>query len=165
MKKINQEKFQAGKNKFLFGSFAAIITNLGIIAGLFSSGNAKGNIIGSMLVIAIADNISDTLGIHIYQEAEGLTQAQVWLSSLTNFASRFSVSMIFVLLIALLPLNLAAVVCLIFGLVVISLISYFIAVFKKRNPWVAIFEHLVVAAVVIVVSRILGNLITGYFYR
>lgn len=72
MKQINQEKFQSRKNKFLFGSAAAIITNLGIIAGLFSSHNARGNIIGSILVIAIADNISDTLGIHIYQEAEGL---------------------------------------------------------------------------------------------
>jgi vacuolar iron transporter family protein len=165
MKQINKEKFQSGKNKFLFGSSAAIITNLGIIAGLLSSHNAQGNIIGSMLVIAIADNISDTLGIHIYQEAEGLKVKEVWLSSLTNFASRFFVSSIFVLLVATLPLKIAAISCLVFSFVVISLISYFIAIFKKRNPFVSIFEHLAVASAVIVISKFLGDFIIGHFYR
>lgn len=166
MKQINKETFQAGKNKFLFGSSAAIITNLGIIAGLFSSSNAQGNIIiGSMLVIAIADNISDTLGIHIYQEAEGLKAKEVWLSSLTNFASRFFVSAIFVLLVATLPLKIAAISCLVFSFVVISLISYFIAIFKKRNPFVSVFEHLAVASAVIVISKLLGDFILGQFYR
>jgi hypothetical protein len=64
MKQINQEIFRSRKNKFLFGRTAAIITNLGLVVGLFSSLNAKVNIIGSILIIAIADNISDTLGIH-----------------------------------------------------------------------------------------------------
>jgi hypothetical protein len=82
MKQINQEKFRSGKNKFLFGSTAAIITNMGLVVGLFSSLNAKATIIGSILIIAVADNISDTLGIHIYQEAEGLSAKEVWLSSL-----------------------------------------------------------------------------------
>jgi len=165
MKQINKEAFQSGKNKFLFGSSAAIITNLGIIAGLFSSHNAQGNIIGSMLVIAIADNISDTLGIHIYQEAEGLKAKEVWFSSLTNFASRFFVSSIFVLFVAILPLKVAAISCLVFSFVVISLISYFIAIFKKRNPFVSVFEHLVVASAVIVISKLLGDFIIGHFYR
>jgi VIT1/CCC1 family predicted Fe2+/Mn2+ transporter len=165
MKQINQEKFQSRKNKFLFGSAAAIITNLGIIAGLFSSHNARGNIIGSILVIAVADNISDTLGIHIYQEAEGLKAKEVWLSSFTNFISRFVVSMIFVIIIIAFPLKLAVVSCLILGLCIISLISYFIAVYKGSNPYIAVLEHLAVAAIVIISSRTLGNFIINQFYR
>ena len=165
MKQLNKEAFQSSKNKFLFGSSAAIITNLGIIAGLLSSHNAKGNIIGSMLVIAIADNISDTLGIHIYQEAEGLRASEVWLSSLTNFLSRFLVSGIFVLLVAILPLKIAAIACLTFSFVVISLISYFIAIYKKRNPFISVFEHLIVAGAVIVISKVLGDFILSHFYR
>jgi vacuolar iron transporter family protein len=164
VKQINQEKFQSRKNKFLFGSAAAIITNLGIIAGLFSSHNARGNIIGSILVIAIADNISDTLGIHIYQEAEGLKAKEVWLSSFTNFISRFVVSMIFVLTIMVLPLKVAVVSCLILGLLIISLISYFIAVYKGTNPYIAVLEHLAVAVIVIISSRTLGNFIINQFY-
>jgi len=95
MKLISDKKFQSNKNNYLFGSSSAIITNLGLIAGLYSTNNAKLNILGSILLIAIADNISDTLGIHIYQEAEGLKAKKVWFSSFTNFSSRLIVSSFF----------------------------------------------------------------------
>ena len=64
-----EKRFQSQKNKFLFGSTSAIITNLALVVGLEASINAKLNIVASILVIAIADNISDTLGIHIYRRS------------------------------------------------------------------------------------------------
>ncbi len=163
MKQISPEKFLSRKNKFLFGSTAAIITNMGLIVGLFSSPNARVNIIGSILIIAIADNISDTLGIHIYQEAEGLKAKEVWLSSFTNFISRFIVSLLFILLILALPLKTAVVCCLILGLLIISFTSYFIAVHKGKNPYLSVFEHIGVAVIVVILSRVLGNFIISQF--
>ena len=62
-----EEGFISRKNKYLFGSTSAIITELALIVGLSNSVNARSNMIAGILVIAIADNISDTLGIHIYQ--------------------------------------------------------------------------------------------------
>ena len=164
MKQINQEKFRSGKNKFLFGSTAAIITNMGLVVGLFSSPNAKANIIGSILIIAVADNISDTLGIHIYQEAEGLSAKEVWLSSFTNFISRFIVSLIFILLILALPIKTSVVCCLILGFFIISFTSYFIAVHKGKNPYLAVREHILVAVIVIILSKALGNFVISQFY-
>jgi hypothetical protein len=55
--------------RFSFGATSAIITNLGLIVGFDSLSNPKSSIIRSMLVIGIADNISDTLGMHVYQES------------------------------------------------------------------------------------------------
>jgi VIT1/CCC1 family predicted Fe2+/Mn2+ transporter len=163
MKQISQEKFRSRKNKFLFGSTAAIITNLGLAVGLFSSPNARVNILGSILIIAVADNISDTLGIHIYQEAEGLRTREVWLFSFTNFISRFIVSSLFIILVLVLPLKTAVVCCLILGLLIISFFSYVIAVYKGTNPYFAVLEHLGVAVTVIILSRVLGNIIIRQF--
>jgi len=56
--------------KFSFGATSAIVTCLAFIIGLSKSGNPQLSIVGSLLVIAITDNISDTLGIHIYQESD-----------------------------------------------------------------------------------------------
>jgi vacuolar iron transporter family protein len=164
MKLISSKKFQAHKNNYLFGSSSAIITNLGLITGLYSTNNAKLNILGSILLIAIADNISDTLGIHIYQEAEGLEAKKVWFSSFTNFSSRLIVSSFFALLIILLPLQLALIYSMILGLLLISIISYFIAIHKKNNPYIAILEHIGIALLVVVLSRILGNCIINKFH-
>ena len=164
MRLFSSKKFQSHKNNYLFGSSSAIITNLGLIAGLYSTSNAKLNILGSILLIAIADNISDTLGIHIYQEAEGLKAKEVWFSSFTNFSSRLIVSSFFALLIIFLPLQSALIYSMILGLMLISIISYFIAIHKKNNPYIAIIEHIGIALLVIVLSRILGNYIVNKFH-
>ncbi|MFA6255102.1 MAG: hypothetical protein WC675_03670 [Patescibacteria group bacterium] len=157
------KKFQFWKNKFFFGSTSAIITNLALIAGLDSSLNAKINIIASILMIAIADNISDSLGIHIYQEAEGLNKKEVWTSSLSNFLARFFLSIIFIIIVILLPLNIAVIGSIIFGLSIIAIISYEISIHKGENPYKATANHLIIAAVVIFISSYLGDWISQRF--
>jgi hypothetical protein len=56
-------------NKFSIGATTAITTSMALIAGLTQGGNVKTGIITGLLIIAIADNISDSLGIHIYKES------------------------------------------------------------------------------------------------
>jgi VIT1/CCC1 family predicted Fe2+/Mn2+ transporter len=149
--------FSSRKNKYLFGSTSAIITDLALIVGLANSVNAKTNIIAGLLVIAIADNISDSLSIHIYQEAEGLTKKEVWVSSLTNFLIRLLVSAVFIVMVALLPLRLAIMCSIIFGLLLIMIFSYDIARYRNINPGPAVIEHLLIAVAVIVASGFLSN--------
>ena len=62
-------KLPKDPSKFSFGATSSTVTSLGIIFGLLTSGNPKASIIGSLLVIAVADNIADSLGIHIYRES------------------------------------------------------------------------------------------------
>lgn len=62
-------KLPQDPNKFSFGATSSTITSLGIIFGLLTSGNPKASVIGSLLVVAVADNIADSLGIHIYRES------------------------------------------------------------------------------------------------
>ena len=61
-------------SKFSFGATSSTVTSLGIIFGLLSSGNPQASVIGSLLVIAVADNIADSLGIHIYRESTSNTK-------------------------------------------------------------------------------------------
>lgn len=151
------------QTRFSFGSSAALITNLGLITGLDSTTNAKFSIITSILVIAIADNISDSFGIHVYQESEHLNRREVWLSTSTNFLARLFVSLVFVLLIALLPIGPAVVCSLIFGLLLLTLISYIIAKDEKVSPLLSILEHLGIALVVILLSEFVGKWVLGLF--
>ncbi|HEY4699475.1 MAG TPA: hypothetical protein VIH27_03785 [Nitrososphaerales archaeon] len=62
-------KLPKDPSKFSFGATSSTVTSLGIIFGLISTGNPKASIIGSLLVVAIADNIADSLGIHINRES------------------------------------------------------------------------------------------------
>jgi VIT1/CCC1 family predicted Fe2+/Mn2+ transporter len=162
MTRSESEKFPLQERRFIFGATTAVITNMGLVTGLFFSPNAKMNIIGSILVIALADNISDSLGIHIFQEAEKLKIKEVWLSTLTNFFTRFLVSMFFVLAIAFMPIQQAVICLIILGMGLLAVISYFVARSQNRNPAVAIVEHIGIAILVILASHWVGEWILGH---
>jgi len=154
-----KNKCQFYQTKFSFGATSAIITNLGLIVGLRTGEHAKIGIIGTMLAIALADNISDSVGIHVFQESECLETHEIWVSTFTNFMTRILVSFSFIFLILVLPLNMAVVSALIWGLLLLAVLSHVIAKNKGINPYAAILEHISIAVLVIVASNFLGKII------
>jgi VIT1/CCC1 family predicted Fe2+/Mn2+ transporter len=151
------------QTRFSFGATSAIITNLGIITGLDTLTHPKLSIIGALLVIALADNMSDSFGIHIYQESEHIGKKEVWLSTLTNFLTRLFVSSTFIILIIVLPIRLAAACSVIWGLFVLTFMTYTIAKQQKINPFSAIFVHLTIAVIVVVASNFIGAFVITRF--
>jgi VIT1/CCC1 family predicted Fe2+/Mn2+ transporter len=151
------------QTRFSFGATSAIITNLGIITGLDTLTHPKLSIIGALLVIALADNLSDSFGIHIYQESEHIGKKEVWLSTLTNFLTRLFVSSTFIIMIIVLPIRLAVVCSVVWGLLVLTVMTYTIAKQQKINPFSAIFVHLTIAVIVVVASNFIGAFVITRF--
>jgi len=148
---------------YVFGGTSAIITSLALIIGLNASANSQVAIIGSLLVIALADNISDSLGIHIYQESQGVKAKKVWLGTAANFFTRLLVSAGFIAIVTIFPPGLATYVAIIYGLTTLAVFSYFIAASRKRNPLFSVLEHLLIAVIVVIVSKLVGNFIVTAF--
>jgi len=62
-----------------FGLTSGVITTLGIIVGLYTGTHSKLAVLAGMIVLALADALSDAMGIHISEEAEGEhTAKEVW---------------------------------------------------------------------------------------
>jgi len=159
-----QEKCRLKQTKFSFGATSAIITNLALITGLRTAEYAKLSIISGMLVIALADNISDSLGIHIYQESECLKAKEVWLSTFTNFFARLLVSFSFIFLVFFLPIKLAVICAILWGLLLLTMMSYTIAKKREVNPYLAMLEHVGIAILVIIVANSAGQLLISKFH-
>jgi VIT1/CCC1 family predicted Fe2+/Mn2+ transporter len=153
----------ADLRNYIFGSSAAIITDTSLIVGLGSAHAGKGPILAGLLTIAVADNISDSLGIHMYKESEGYGQRLSLRSTLLNFLSRLATSFTFIAIVVALPLSQAVYVGLIWGLVLIGVISYLVSRSNGNNPVREVAIHIVTAAVVVVLSRFLGREITKLF--
>lgn len=151
-------------NKYSFGATSAISTSLAIIAGLDAFPNAKIGMIGALLVIGLADNISDSLGIHIYQESCSVTpKTNSATHTVTNFLTRLALTLVFIGIVYFVPVTYAAAVAAIFGLLVLSAMSYFIALNQGVNPFKAIAQHLSVTIVVLFVSHFIGVFIKALF--
>jgi len=145
-----------------FGSSSAVITSLAIVIGLSGTVNAKINIITALLIIAIADNVSDSFGIHVYQESECGKPNEVRRITFDNFIARFLITMVFVLFVFFISLNYAIVLSIIVGLSIIIILSYSIAKKQKINPYKEIFKHLALAILVMFIGLILRDLLLGF---
>ena len=156
-------KLPKDPSKFSFGATSSTVTSLGIIFGLLTSGNPQASVIGSLLVIAVADNIADSLGIHIYRESTRTQKENTRMFTISNFITRFGITLTFVALFAFLPINYAAVACTIIGMSILVFLSYLIGVRTKTSTLREMLIHLGIAIPVIIISHFLGQLIFSIF--
>jgi len=146
-----------------FGLTSGIITTLGLIVGLHSSTHSTIVVIGGILVIAIADAMSDALGIHMSEEAEKVhAQKEIWEATIATFLSKFLFALIFVIPIILFDLNTAIIISIIWGLSLITIFSYYLAKNNKTNPWAVIGEHLLITIFVIILTHYIGDYIANF---
>lgn len=143
---------------YAFGVTAAVLTSMALIVGLGSGDSGKNAIIAGLLIIGVADNLSDTLGIHIFEESDARETKALGIS-VSNYVTRLFAVFTFVALVVLLPLDVARVVSLVWGAALLSVLTYFIARARSARPAPQIALHLMVAAVVVAMSQVIGMLI------
>jgi VIT1/CCC1 family predicted Fe2+/Mn2+ transporter len=150
-------------SRFSFGITSAIVTSLALMLGLDQTRDPKTSIIGALLLIAIADNVADSLGIHIYRESVPGAESNPRINTISNFAVRLGVMMLFVGAVYALPLTYAIVISVAAGLVLLTILSYYIALNQKTSVAMSIVHHLGIAIVVILLSHFLGQFIGDMF--
>ncbi len=147
-----------------FGITSGIITTLGMMVGLQSGTHSKLVVIGGVLMIAIADAFSDALGIHVSEESEGKhTAKEIWQSTIATFLSKFLFALTFLIAILLLDLTIAVWVNIIWGLSVLTILTFIIARQQKENGLHAVVEHLLTAILVIISTHYIGDFISTRF--
>ena len=148
-------------SRYSFGATSAILTSLAIIVGLGGAANPKMSIVAALMVLAVADNISDSLGIHVYRESQFKDHRGNRIHTVSNYLARLLITRIFVLLVWFLPMQAALISSLVIGMLLLCILSYFIAIYHNSSPLWEIAEHLGIAVIVLVASSFLGQLIRG----
>jgi len=144
---------------FSIGTTAAIVTSMGLIAGLAQGSYTKTGLVTSLLVFAIADNISDSLSLHIYKESEGTSSRETSIFTYGNYIARLFLSTTFILIVLLFSSYLAFIISFLWGSILLAILSYFIAKKKGTSPPLEIIWHFTIALMVVLGSRFLGNLL------
>lgn len=154
----------SAKTGFSFGITSAIITTLGLMVGLYAGTNSRLAVIGGILIIAIADAFSDSLGIHMSEESENVhTGKEIWTSTGSTFLTKFAFTMTFAVPVLFLDLGTAILVSVAWGLFLLSALSIMLARKQKKSALKTLGEHLLIAAAVIIITNYLGIWISGVF--
>ena len=85
--------------KVSFGGPVAIVTSMGLVVGLDAATAAKATVVSTLLIIGIADNLTDSLSVHIYQESERLPEREAFVTTVANFFAWFLVSISFIAIV------------------------------------------------------------------
>lgn len=158
---MSKESIRTGLS---FGLTSGIITTLGLLVGLGTGTSSQTIVIGGILTIAIADSLSDALGIHVSEESQAEhTAREIWQSTGVAFLAKFTFASTFIIPVVLFSLSAAIAVSIIYGLTLIGITSFFVARQEKARPLPVIAEHLLVAVVVVIATYLVGLWISRTF--
>lgn len=157
-------KSDGARTGLFFGATSGVITTVGLLTGLYAGTGDVAAVLGGILVIAVADAMSDALGIHLAEEADPNTTTQhVWSATITTFFAKFIFAASFAVPLLLLPLQTAVIVSVGWGMLVITVLSYFLARSQNERPLPIIAEHLGIAILVVVLSHFIGAWVGATF--
>ena len=148
-----------------FGLTTAVITSLGMIVGMHSATSSKLAVVAGIVVMAIADGLSDAVGLHTAEEAEvengrrKHTSKEIWLTTLFAFISVSGFTLTFAIPILLFSLETAVFLAIAWGILLLILLNFYIAKIRKENPTKLISEHILLAIFVVIVSHVVGSLV------
>jgi len=149
---------------FNFGLTSGIITTLGLMVGLNSSTQSYYVVIGGILTIAVADALSDSIGMHFAIESQDShSTKEIWEATLSTFICKFIFSSIFIIPILFFELNKAVLISILFGIYLIIANSLCLARQQKINPIPVITEHVVLTVGVVIVAHFIGVFISMIF--
>jgi VIT1/CCC1 family predicted Fe2+/Mn2+ transporter len=151
------------KTGFNFWATSWIITTLGLMVWLALGSGSSVLVIGWVLTIAVADSLSDALGIHISEESKNQSHKAVWMSTIATFLTKFIFTMSFIIPVLFFSLRTAVIVSIVWGLLLIFLLSYKVAKDRKDNILHTTLEHIGITILVIILTYFIGIWISKNF--
>lgn len=151
------------KTGFSFGLTSGIITTLGLMVGIESATSSKVAVTGAILTIAIADAMSDALGIHMSEEStHDHTPKEVWQSTISTLLFKFCFAAIFLIPVLLLELTLAVWVSVATGILILGVFSFEIARRQRAKIGLVVAGHLVIVILVIFAAKFVGSFVSKF---
>jgi hypothetical protein len=147
-----------------FGLVSGVITSLGLVVGLAVGTQSRIAVIGGIVTIAVADSLSDALGIHVSEEAESVhSSTEVWMATGVTFLTKFAVASSFLAPVLLLELGDAVWASVAWGIGLVTALSWHIARRQLTGRTAVLAEHVGVAVLVVIVSALVGRWVSTTF--
>ena len=145
-----------------FGLTSGVLTTLGLMVGLNAGTSSRAAVAAGIATIAIADALSDALGVRVSQEAGGADRASALLAAASTLLAKMVFGLTFLVPVLVLPLNVAVGVSVAWGLSVIFIFAWAVAHWRGRRSWLTAFEHVGAAVVVLAASQAAGSLVSNF---
>ncbi|MFA5745880.1 MAG: hypothetical protein WCX82_04160 [archaeon] len=150
--------------QFAYGISSGALTTLGVMVGLMGATASRLAVIGGILSIAVADSMSDAIGVYSLKKSErGTSQKQAVKSGLNVFFGKFVFALTFLIPFLLFSLVTAIIISIIWGIMAIIFLNLLIAIAQEEKIGKTILRNTAIAIGVIILSYLVGLLINYIF--
>ena len=146
-----------------FGLTSGVITTLGLMVGLDAATSSRLAVAGGIISIAVADSMSDALGVHTLEETNKERSKHVWESTFATFIAKFLFALTFLVPVLLFNLKTAIGISIVWGLLLLIVLSRRVAKATKEDPVKTVFTHVSLGIVVLMITYYVGKLVAVYF--
>lgn len=142
-----------------FGLTSGVITTIGMIVGIDTATKSSLAVVTAILTIAVADSLSDALGMHLSEESRlDEKDKPIWAISIYTFIGKLLFSLIFIIPIILFKNPLNVQLSVVIGFVLIAILAFLVAKRKGESPLKQSAEHVGLTILVIILSYIMGTI-------
>lgn len=146
--------------KFAFGMSSAIMTVMGIIVGLVSAKQPFSAVLGGIASVAIADSMSDALGVYTSKKSErGSSEKLAVRMAFYTFWSKLLFSSSFLVIFLIVPADYAVFISIVWGLTLLAFIHFLISYAQEEKIILNILKNVGLAVLIILISFWVGRLV------
>lgn len=152
--------------RFAYGISSGVLTTLGVMVGLLGATSSRLAVIGGILSIAIADSLSDSLGVYSLKISErGTTKKQALKSAINVFIGKLIFALSFIIPFLLFSLNTSVLVSIIWGLFLIMFLNLLISIAQGESIFKTVLKNTLITIAVLAISYGVGLLIKLIFNK
>lgn len=157
-------RFHDRMGELTFGITSGVLTTVGVLVGVNSAAASRLAVIASIVAVAMADSWSDAFGMFNSKMAErGASRTQALRFAAATLTAKMLVPLTFILPLAALELSTAVIVCLVWGAVLLALLSAEQALVSQQSVRNMVARNLGLAMFIMLISKTAGHLIGWMF--
>lgn len=155
-------RFHDRVGELIFGITSGVLTTVGLLVGMNAATESRLAVVAGILVIAMADSLSDSFGMYLSKLGErGSSPAAALRYAFGTFAGKFTFPLTFVipLLLPAFSLSTAVVIDLVWGAIALSLLSAEQALVSQDSMIRTIGRNVGLAILIICLSTAIGMVV------
>lgn len=155
-------RFHDRVGELIFGITSGVLTTVGLLVGMNAATESRLAVVAGILVIAMADSLSDSFGMYLSKLGErGSTPTVALRFALGTFVGKFLFPLTFVLplLLPCFSLSTAVIVDLVWGATALCLLSAEQALVGQKSVFGTIARNVGLAIVIVCLSAAIGTIV------
>jgi len=147
-------------SRFIGGISGAVLTTLGVIAGLEGATSSKVAVISGIISVAVSDSLSDAFTMYTHKRSErGVSEKTARRAGLNILLGKSFFTLTFLVPFLFMSSSAAISIIIAWGIVLLIFVNFQIAFIREENAVKTITKTLLIATVILVISFSLGKVV------